>query len=250
MINFGNLSKPAQAGVAGGGAGVVLAAGVGIGSGRWLFLIILVALLVVILGAFLLWTLWQRKRQARRMGGELQQHSSSSPRVISDPGKRARLDDLRKKFDQGVHEYRSRGKDLYSLPWYVVVGEPGSGKTEAIRHSNVGFPPGMQDEFQGVGGTINMNWWFTNHAVILDTAGRLMFDEVKPGETSEWKEFLALLKKNRPNCPINGLFLVIPSDSLIKDSAEEIQKKAGKIAQQLDVIQRVLDVRFPVFVVE
>ena len=145
--------------------------------------------------------------------------------------------------------YKSRGKDLYKLPWYVIVGEPGSGKTEAVRHSNVGFPPGMQDEFQGVGGTINMNWWFTNHAVLLDTAGRLMFEEVKPGETSEWKEFLTLLKKNRPNCPINGLFLVIPSDSLIKDSADAIQKKAGKIAQQLDVIQRVLDVRFPVFVV-
>lgn len=107
----------------------------------------------------------------------------------------------------------------------------------------------MQDEFQGVGGTINMNWWFTNQAVLLDTAGRLMFEEVKPGETSEWKEFLTLLKKNRPTCPINGLFLVIPSDSLIKDSADAIQKKAGKIAQQLDVIQRVLDVRFPVFVV-
>jgi len=41
----------------------------------------------------------------------------------------------------------------------------------------------MQDEFQGVGGTINMNWWFTNNAVLLDTAGRLMFEEVKPGET-------------------------------------------------------------------
>jgi len=63
------------------------------------------------------------------------------------------------------------------------------------------------------------------------------------------KEFLGLLKKNRPNCPVNGLFLVIPSDSLIKDSADDIAKKAGKIAQQLDVIQRVLDVRFPVFVI-
>src|SRR4051812_45297931 len=156
---------------------------------------------------------------------------------------------MRKKFQSGVEAYKSRGKDLYKLPWYVIVGEPGSGKTEAVRHSNVGFPPGMQDEFQGVGGTINMNWWFTNHAVLLDTAGRLMFEEVKPGETSEWREFLTLLKKNRPNCPINGLFLVIPSDSLIKDSADSIQKKAGKIAQQLDVIQRVLDVRFPVFVI-
>src|SRR6218665_1391812 len=50
-------------------------------------------------------------------------------------------------------------KDLYKLAWYAIVGEPGAGKPEAIRHSGVGFPPGMQDEFQGVGGTINMNWW-------------------------------------------------------------------------------------------
>jgi hypothetical protein len=214
-----------------------------------IFLIIAVVLLALITAGYYGWKALTQKQQNQQFGGDISQHSSATPRGVSDPGQRARLDDMRKKFQSGVDAYKSRGKDLYKLPWYVIVGEPGSGKTEAVRHSNVGFPPGMQDEFQGVGGTINMNWWFTNHAVLLDTAGRLMFEDVKPGETSEWKEFLSLLKKNRPNCPINGLFLVIPSDSLIKDSADSIQKKAGKIAQQLDVIQRVLDVRFPVFVV-
>jgi len=94
---------------------------------------------------------------------------------------------MRKKFQSGVEAYKSRGKDLYKLPWYVIVGEPGSGKTEAVRHSNVGFPPGMQDEFQGVGGTINMNWWFTNHAVLLDTAGRLMFEDVSRARPANGK---------------------------------------------------------------
>src|SRR6266481_5177614 len=212
------------------------------------FLTVLLVLLAVITGIYFAWKAFNQKQQNKQFGGDISQHSSATPRGVSDPGQRARLDDLRTKFDSGIQACRSRGKNLYSLPWYAMVGEPGSGKTEAVRHSNVGFPPGMQDEFQGVRGTINMNWLFTNHAVLLDTAGRLMFEEVKPGETSEWKEFLNLLKKNRPNCPINGLFLVIPSDSLIKDSADSIQKKAGKIAQQLDVIQRVLDVRFPVFI--
>src|ERR1051326_3965042 len=213
------------------------------------FLKVLLVIVGVITAIYYGWKAFHQKRQNKQFGGDISQHSSATPRGVSDPGQRARLDDMRKKFQAGIEAYKSRGKDLYKLPWYAIVGEPGSGKTEAVRHSNVGFPPGMQDEFQGVGGTINMNWWFTNHAVLLDTAGRLMFEEVKPGETSEWKEFLILLKKNRPNCPVNGLFLVIPSDSLIKDSADSIQKKAGKIAQQLDVIQRVLDVRFPVFVV-
>src|SRR5882724_2794779 len=235
--------------------GIVAALGLGalaargFGKGGWMFVLILVVLLLVLLGGYLLWRAWQQKKRNAQLGGELQQHTSGSRVPLSDPGQRARLDDLRKKFDSGIEAYRSRGKDLYKLPWYAIVGEPGSGKTEAIRHSNIGFPPGMQDEFQGVGGTINMKWWFTNNAVLLDTAGRLMFEEVKPGETGEWREFLQLLKKNRPNCPVNGLFLVIPSDSLIKNSADEIAKKAGKIAQQLDTIQRVLDVRFPVFVI-
>jgi len=94
-----------------------------------------------------------------------------------------------------------------------------------------------------------MHWWFTNHAVILDTAGRLMFEEVAPGESSEWREFLSLLKKHRPLCPINGLFLTIGVDSIIRESADEIAKRAAKIAQQIDLIQRTLDVRFPVYVV-
>ncbi len=175
--------------------------------------------------------------------------AATAPQGISEAAHMARVDDLRKKFEDGIEKFRAAGKNLYDFPWYMIAGEPGSGKTEAIRHCNIGFPPGLQDQFQGAGGTINMNWWFTDHAVILDTAGRLMFEEVETGGSSEWKEFLTLLKKSRPRCPINGVFLVIPSDSLIKDTADEIEQKASKIAKQFDIIQRSLDVRFPVFVV-
>lgn len=171
------------------------------------------------------------------------------PQAVTDPAKRARLDDLRRNFEGGIEKFRAAGKNLYAIPWYLLVGEPGSGKTEAVRHCGVGFPPGLQDPQQGAGGTLSMNWWFTNHAVILDTAGRLLFEEVEPGSTSEWREFLKILKTARGNCPVNGLLLVIPATSLLKDSSDAIEQKAGKIARQLDTIQRTLDVRFPVFVV-
>lgn len=192
---------------------------------------------------------WFRRRKAAPMTRSILANSSAAPHGISDPSKRAKLDEMRKSFETGVNKFKAAGKDLYTLPWFVLVGEPGGGKTEAIRHSQVGFPHGLQDYMQGAGGTVNMNWWFTNHAIILDTAGRLMFEEVAPGTTNEWGEFLALLRQNRPNCPINGMILVIPADTLIKDTTEAIERKAGKIAQQLDLIQRTLEVRFPVFVV-
>ncbi len=251
MSLFGNLSPNAKLGAtAGGTAGIVAAAAMAI-TGHWQLLLLLLLLVVMAVAAFVIFRVllgWWEKRKSRPMEKSLAGNASSSPQQVSGAKKLADLDSLRRVFASGVEKFRSAGKDLYSLPWYVLVGQPGSGKTEAIRHSAIGFPPGLQDQLQGAGGTINMNWWFTNHAIILDTAGRLMFEEVSPGSTSEWQEFLKLLRQHRPNCPINGMLLVIPADSLLKDSTENIAKNAGKIAQQLDNIQRTLGVRFPVFI--
>lgn len=229
-------------------AGGLLAAVVLFKSHLVMFITLLVAILVPVLGVYLFIVQRRKKKRSQMFKDGMDSSSAASPRGISDPNKRAKLDELRRKFVEGVQAYRSRGKDLYSLPWYVIVGEAGGGKSEAIRHSNIGFPPGLQDELQGVGGTINMHWWFSDRAVLLDTAGRMIFEEVPAGESSEWKEFLGLLKNARPNCPINGMILVVPCDSLIKDSEVEVEQKARKLAQQLDLIQRTLDIRFPVTV--
>ncbi|UCD74775.1 MAG: hypothetical protein JSV91_13425 [Phycisphaerales bacterium] len=191
----------------------------------------------------------RKKRKAKPFEKDLADSGGAVPQAVSDVADRARMDEMRKRFEKGVATFKEHGKDLYGLPWYVIIGEPGSGKSEAIRHCGIGFPPGLQDELQGTGGTINMDWWFTNHAVILDTAGRLTFGEVESTDTREWKEFLRLLNKNRPNCPINGLLITIPVDSLIQDDADQLEMKGGRIARQLDLIQRTLGVRFPVFVI-
>jgi hypothetical protein len=204
---------------------------------------------VVVLGVYAYALKAHREKRQAALSQEIEQNTVVAPRGINDPKRRADLDSMRKKFQEGLDKFSAAGKSLYKLPWYVVVGEPAAGKTEAIRHCEVGFPPGLQDYHQGTGGTINMHWWFTDHAVILDTAGRIMFEEVPAGSSSEWREFLKLLRKHRPNCPINGLMLVIPVDRLIKDGVKDIETRAGWIAKQLDVIQRELDIRFPVYVV-
>ena len=245
------LSNAMLLGIAALGGGTLLAvAGFsGFNKGQILILLAAILLVLVILLIFRLVLKWLTARRSAPFTQTVQRAAGDTPNAISSPGSRAKLDDLRRNFDAGVSRFRAAGKDLYKLPWYLLVGEPGSGKTEAIRHSSIPFPPGLQDQLQGSGGTVNMNWWFTNDAVILDTAGRYMFNEVQAGASTEWTEFLRLLVRNRPQCPINGLLLVIPANSLILDTADQIEAKGGQIAQQLDRIQRTLEVRFPVYIV-
>jgi hypothetical protein len=208
---------------------------------------VILVLALLLFGGYILWRRIRARRRRERFSSALEVQTAAAPKAISDPNQRADLDRVRQKFQKGLQEYKSRGKDIYKLPWYVIIGESGSGKTEAIRHSGIDFPPGLQDELQGSGGTVNMDWWFTNRGIILDTAGSMIFNQARAGEAPEWREFLRLLKRARPRCPINGLFLVLSVESFIRDSADTIKDKASRLAQQLDLIQRTLDVRFPVY---
>lgn len=246
---FANLPRPMQGatvlGVGAGGLAAVMA--VLKDNPFWTWLAIGILSVFVIIALYILFLKFKDKAKSGPFASLIAK--AGSGRGAVDPAAKARMDDLRKKFEEGVSTFKSAGKDLYSLPWFLLVGPSGSGKTEAMRHCNVGFPPGLQDCLQGTGGTMNMHWWFTNHAVVLDTAGRMFMEEGTDGQATEWKEFMKLLKQCRPNAPINGMLLVISAESLLKDSSEKIEQTAGAIARQLDVVQRTLEVRFPVFVV-
>src|SRR5262249_7074589 len=110
MEKFSNLPTPIKwiLGVA--GVGALMGTGSALTSGRWACLLVLLVLLILLLGGYVLWTVWQRKKRNEQLNKELGGHGKASPRGISDPGQRARLDDMRKKFETGVNEYRSRGK--------------------------------------------------------------------------------------------------------------------------------------------
>ena len=69
---------------------------------------------------------------------------------------------------------------------------------------------------RGVGGTRNCDWWFTDEAVFLDTAGRYTTqDSDAASDSAGWKEFLALLRKYRKRRPVNGVILTISAQDLL-----------------------------------
>lgn len=191
----------------------------------------------------------RKAKKAQQEQGEgfesaLRGSSSGWDDAVSSPAEIARLDELRSTFLKGIQTFQEYGKDIYSMPWYVIVGEPGSGKTEAIRRSELRFPDMLQDKLQGTGGTYSMHWWFTNQAIILDTAGAML---MQPEAAARFEEFLKLLRTYRAACPLNGMILTIPTDSLLSDPPHAAEQKARVIATQLAMIQKALDVRFPIY---
>ena len=78
---------------------------------------------------------------------------------------------------------------------------------------------------RGVGGTRNCDWWFTDEAVLIDTAGRYTTqDSQAEVDKAGWLGFLKLLKKHRRRQPLNGVLVAISLSDLSLLSDEERQR--------------------------
>ncbi|WP_299654842.1 type VI secretion system membrane subunit TssM [uncultured Tateyamaria sp.] len=142
---------------------------------------------------------------------------------------------------------------LYQLPWYIMIGPPGAGKTTAIVNSGLKFPLADtigKEAVGGVGGTRNCDWWFTNDAVLLDTAGRYTTqDSNATSDGRAWTGFLEMLKKYRSRQPINGALVAISLSDLSEMDDVTAASHAQAIRIRLQELRDRLGVSFPVYVV-
>ena len=146
---------------------------------------------------------------------------------------------------------------LYELPWYMIVGSPGAGKTTALLNSGLQFPVARQMGnvprsmvLQSQGGTLHCDWWFTNEAVLIDTAGRYTTQDSSPTkDPAEWLGFLGLLRKHRTRAPINGVIVALNAAELLTLSESERADHAALVRDRLAELRQELGIRFPVYVV-
>ena len=151
-----------------------------------------------------------------------------------------------------LRKSRAGRRHLYDMPWYVIIGPPGAGKTTAIVNSGLGFPLAEdlgREAVGGVGGTRSCDWWFTDEAVLVDTAGRYTTQDSDEGaDNAAWLGFLALLRRHRPRQPINGAVVAISLSDLILQDETTRRSHAAAVRRRLAELREKLGVRFPVYV--
>lgn len=138
---------------------------------------------------------------------------------------------------------------LYTRPWYVIIGPPGAGKTTALLNSGLRFPF-SDSAVKGVGGTRNLDFWFADEAVMVDTAGRYTTqDSDHQIDSGGWSSILQLLRRHRPRQPINGILVAIGVDELLTADCARIDAHAATVRRRLTELRRTLEVDAPVYVV-
>jgi type VI secretion system protein ImpL len=199
--------------------------------------------LVVVWGGLAAWRMFDQTRASQRLADRL----AGEDIVQSEGAEQAgRMKAALSKFKQtmgGKSDY------LYSRPWFVIIGPPGAGKTTALVNSGLRFPF-SDNSLTGFGGTRNLDFWFADEAVLVDTAGRYTSqDSHQERDRDGWVGFLNALRVNRPLQPINGVLIAIGFDEIVRSDCAAIDNHAATIRRRVNELHSALQVSVPVYII-
>jgi type VI secretion system protein ImpL len=232
---------------------------------RW----IVTAVVLVAVAALVAWKLIRAKKGNQKVVEQLAAQPAAGAGAAPES---AEVAAVRKRFAEALHTLRNArfgttaasgqgffarlknqlgGRYLYQLPWYLIIGAPGAGKTTALRNAGLNFPLASQlgdHAVRGVGGTRLCDWWFTDQAVLIDTAGRFTTqDSDAAQDKSTWNGFVDLLKRARKRQPLNGVMVTVSVSDLVGRSMAERAQHAQAVRARVQELHEQLRIRIPIY---
>jgi type VI secretion system protein ImpL len=161
----------------------------------------------------------------------------------------------------------------YKAPWYVLVGETGSGKT-AVANTLSGMSTEIVEPASTADGAAEYapRWLLLDKAVLIDLPGESFLSSAAhaapataeptllghftarsnaPTDRAAWRKFLELTARHRPRQPLNGIILTIPATDLFHANgdpeAPHRVARVAELAKRLDDIQRLTSLSLPVY---
>ncbi|SEH08092.1 type VI secretion protein IcmF/TssM N-terminal domain-containing protein [Candidatus Venteria ishoeyi] len=163
---------------------------------------------------------------------------------------------LEKSFQLNLNQLQDHVSSPYDIPWFLMLGETGAGKSTALLNSGLPQPFGNPPDFDNPSHEKGCDWWFFNEGIVLDMNGDsiLYQDETTDQYVSDdkgWQSLLTLLQHKRTKRPIDGVILTIPATDLVGEqraAREVMQNKAEQLYEKLCTAQKILGMRVPVYI--
>jgi hypothetical protein len=187
---------------------------------------------------------WRHIAQLAR-GGEDQVKAKED---LSD--KLLKIDELLR---QGFELASAHGRGAYGVPWFMMLGEPHSGKSSLLQESELDIIPSVVEDPHSSPGadqkSLPVRIWLGGKAVICDVSGSVFFDRWLGGSSAEWTHIIKELCRRHSRMPLNGVILTIPADALLSDSEDLTRKKAVLMANELARLLDSTGMRLPCYLV-
>jgi len=173
-------------------------------------------------------------------------------------------------------------RSLYALPWYLVIGPTGAGKSALVSDADLNFPLAhlLNDHQDKTDSSQELpHYWVSNEGLLFDIPGTWIGKKnpiishekdvseddsssdsqpvqhnpasliKKPARQRIWDAFLHLLLEARPRRPINGVIVNFDVYELARMNERQRQEAANTIHTHLVDIAEKLGTRFTVHVV-
>jgi type VI protein secretion system component VasK len=159
-----------------------------------------------------------------------------------------RINDLLK---QGFRKFARKGRELYENPWFVLVGEPRSGKSSLLEASGLELEPSAveRDATDDGKNSLPVRIWSGTKAAVCDISGKVFFDRWLEGSSAEWNYITRQICRYRRKRPLDGIIVTIPADALLADNADLSSHKAILMANELHDLLRNCGMNLPCYVI-
>ena len=220
---------------------------------KWFVVFILIGLTgLIFLGKLIkmLWKMFFLKKSVQKIV-EIEESELNFTDADKDNSKK-----LKKRLQNAIINMKNhpdlkynKGNPIYVLPWYLIIGESGTGKTTAICSSGLGSQFSELHKIEGSGGTKDCDWWIFDTAIILDTAGRFTINVDKERDSKDWEVFLKHLGKYRKKEPINGIIVCVSAEKLQNNSKiQELKTDALHIRHRIKSVMEIVGAKFPIYI--
>lgn len=205
-------------------------------------------LILFILFILIIW--WWSNRKDKQLYSKSKQHAQTSIETfaksrINQKMKRAIAFMRSTSTKSGLFKFVAQNQ----LPWFMLMGKSFAGKSTLLQNSKVHFPfttYSKNDDDNDLIGLSQIEFWFANHAVFIDTQRCDCGDNQ---QNSLWLYILKYLSKYQNQSLLKGIIYVIDANNVLHEDANKIQNEISQLRREVVYVSQILGYFVPIYLV-